>query len=84
MAGRGGGNFLARVMQYVVNEFVVDRLANNQSFQRFAVRSSRTLEDLAQKGAEKKAELAAQLKVFSEDLTDGLSKGFKDGPPRGR
>lgn len=79
MASRG--NFIARVVQYVVNELLVDRLANNHSFQRFAVRSSRALEDLAQKGVQKKAELSEQLQEFSDTFTREFSKGFKDGPP---
>ncbi|CAM6122547.1 unnamed protein product [Calypogeia fissa] len=81
MAGRGGGNFVARVLQYVVNELLVDRLANNRSFQQFAVRSSKTLEDLAQMGAEKKAQIAEEVKEFTEAFTREISKGFKDGPP---
>ncbi|KAL2642865.1 hypothetical protein R1flu_010452 [Riccia fluitans] len=78
MAGRGG-NFIARVMQYVVNELLVDRLANNQSFQRFAVRSSRAIEELAEKSAQKKAELTEQMKDFTETFTSEISKGMKDG-----
>ena len=46
----GGANFFSRVVQYVANELLVDRLANNPSFQRFAVRSSKAIEELAQKG----------------------------------
>ncbi|XP_073385734.1 uncharacterized protein [Physcomitrium patens] len=67
MAGRGG-NFIARVMQYVVNELLVDRLANNQSFQRFAVRSSKAIEEMAQKGVQTKEELTKQLKSYSEQF----------------
>lgn len=80
MAGRGG-NFIARVMQYVVNELLVDRLANNQNFQRFAVRSSKAIEELAEKGAQKKAELAEQMKEITETFSNEISKSLKDGGP---
>ncbi|KAL3678134.1 hypothetical protein R1sor_021090 [Riccia sorocarpa] len=81
MAGKGA-NFIARVMQYVVNELLVDRLANNQSFQRFAVRSSKAIEELAEKSAQKKAELTEQMKEFTETFTSEISKGMKDGNGR--
>jgi hypothetical protein len=76
MSGRG--NFLARVVQYVVNELVVDRLANNASFQRFAVMSSKTIEDVAQKGLQAREELTHQLKVYSESFKEEISRSLKD------
>ncbi|CAL9138957.1 unnamed protein product, partial [Musa acuminata var. zebrina] len=45
-----GGNFLGRVISYVVNEVVVEGLANNRAFQRFAVRTSKAIEDVSTKG----------------------------------
>jgi hypothetical protein len=76
MSGRG--NFLARVVQYVVNELVVDRLANNVSFQRFAVMSSKAIEDVAQKGLQAREELTHQLKVYSESFKEEISRSLKD------
>jgi len=76
MSGRG--NFLARVVQYVVNELVVDRLANNISFQRFAVMSSKAIEDVAQKGLQAREELTHQLKVYSESFKEEISQSLKD------
>ncbi|KAF1883855.1 hypothetical protein Lal_00038347 [Lupinus albus] len=46
----GGGNFVHRVLSYVVNELVVNGLANNPAFQRFAVRTSKKIEDISVKG----------------------------------
>ncbi|CAK9862874.1 unnamed protein product [Sphagnum jensenii] len=87
MSGRG--NFVARVVQYVVNELVVDRLANNVSFQRFAVMSSKAIEDVAQKdmilciskvpqGLQAREELTHQLKVYSESFKEEISRSLKD------
>ncbi|CAD6263125.1 unnamed protein product [Miscanthus lutarioriparius] len=45
-----GGNLFGRVLSYVVNEFLVEGLANNRAFQRFAVKTNRTLENLSSKG----------------------------------
>ncbi|KAI4353377.1 hypothetical protein L6164_002334 [Bauhinia variegata] len=61
-----GGNFMQRVISYVVNEMVVNGLANSPAFQRFAVRTSRRIEDISSKAAQKKQELAEQLKDVSE------------------
>jgi len=66
------------VVQYVVNELVVDRLANNASFQRFAVMSSKAIEDVAQKGLQAREELTHQLKVYSESFKEEISRSLKD------
>jgi len=74
----GGGNFIGRVMQYLVNELLVDRLANNQAFQRFAVRSSRAVEEMAQKGLQTKEELTRNLKGYSEAFGEEIERQLKD------
>ncbi|KAJ7299304.1 hypothetical protein O6H91_12G036500 [Diphasiastrum complanatum] len=82
----GGGkvmSFVARTMQYVVNELLVDRLSNNVTFQKFAVRSAKTIEDITQKGFQTKEELAVKLKTFSEEFSEELTQRFKD-PKRQR
>lgn len=45
-----GGSFLGRVASWVVNELVVDSLANNKAFQRFAVRTAKAAEEIAEHG----------------------------------
>ncbi|KAJ8464111.1 hypothetical protein OPV22_026663 [Ensete ventricosum] len=62
-----GGNFLGRVISYVVNELVVDGLANNRTFQRFAVRTSKAIEDVSTKAAQARERLVAQLKDTTKD-----------------
>ncbi|KAA8517773.1 hypothetical protein F0562_015266 [Nyssa sinensis] len=64
----GGGNFMHRVISYVVNELVVNGLANSPAFQRFAVRTSKRIEDISSKAAQKKQELAEQMKDLSKNL----------------
>ncbi len=64
----GGGNFVHRVMSYVVNELIVNSLANSPSFQRFAVRTSKRIEDVSSKAMQKKQELAEQLKDISKNM----------------
>ncbi|KAG0461050.1 hypothetical protein HPP92_021347 [Vanilla planifolia] len=61
-----GGNFLGRIIGYVVNELVVEGLANNPSFQRFAVRTSKTLQDLSTKAEQTKQELTEQIREASK------------------
>ncbi|KAK8959932.1 hypothetical protein KSP40_PGU008699 [Platanthera guangdongensis] len=63
-----GGNFIGRIVSYVVNELVVEGLANNQSFQRFAVRTSKTLQDLSIKAERTKQEVAEQIREASKNF----------------
>ncbi|KAK7339905.1 hypothetical protein VNO77_20591 [Canavalia gladiata] len=58
----GGANFMHRIISYVVNEVVVNGLANSPAFQRFAVRTSKRMEDISNKAVQKKQELAEQIK----------------------
>ena len=71
----GGGNFVHRVMSYLVNELLVDSLANSRAFQRFAVKTSKRIEDIQNIAAKKKEQLAEQMKDFSKNMEDS----FKDG-----
>ncbi|KAG6596336.1 hypothetical protein SDJN02_09065 [Cucurbita argyrosperma subsp. argyrosperma] len=63
-----GGNFMHRVVSYLVNEVLVNSLANSRSFQRFAVRTSKQIEDISTKAAQKKQELAEQMKDLSKNF----------------
>ncbi|KAJ9180558.1 hypothetical protein P3X46_008782 [Hevea brasiliensis] len=63
-----GGNFMHRVISYVVNELVVNGLANSPAFQRFAVRTSRKIEDISNIAEKKRQELAEQMKDFSKNM----------------
>ncbi|BAT84070.1 uncharacterized protein HKW66_Vig0115570 [Vigna angularis] len=62
----GGANFMQRVLSYVVNEVVVNGLANSPAFQRFAVRTSRSIEDISSKAIQKRQEIIEQVKDISE------------------
>ncbi|XP_027353004.1 uncharacterized protein LOC113863573 [Abrus precatorius] len=64
----GGANFMNRVISYVVNEVVVNGLANSPAFQRFAVRTSKRIEDISSKAVQKKQELAEQIKDISKNM----------------
>ncbi|XP_043725823.1 uncharacterized protein LOC122672408 [Telopea speciosissima] len=56
-----GGNFVGRVISYVVNELVVNTLANSPAFQRFAVRTSKRMEEVSNLAVRKRQELQEQL-----------------------
>ncbi|KAL6782677.1 hypothetical protein ACKKBG_A07695 [Auxenochlorella protothecoides x Auxenochlorella symbiontica] len=75
--------FLQRLMNYWLNEVLVNTLANSRTFQKFAVRSSASVEELAKKTAEHKERIAGQggdfMKVFREEMTKGLSDLQKKG-----
>ncbi|PSS32696.1 Phycobilisome rod-core linker polypeptide like [Actinidia chinensis var. chinensis] len=63
-----GGNFMHRVISYVVNEVVVNGLANSPAFQRFAVRTSKRIEEISSKAVQKRQELAEQVKDLSKNF----------------
>ncbi|KAK9126700.1 hypothetical protein Scep_015546 [Stephania cephalantha] len=63
-----GGNYMGRVLSYLVNELLVNSLANSPSFQRFAVRTSKRMEELSNIAARKRQELAEQVKDLSKNL----------------
>ncbi|CAN0879693.1 hypothetical protein LINGRAHAP2_LOCUS13222 [Linum grandiflorum] len=64
----GGGNFIHRAVSYLVNELIVNSLANSPAFQRFAVRTSKRLEEATILAAKKQKELAERMK----DVTDNF------------
>ncbi|KAL0291666.1 UNVERIFIED_CONTAM: hypothetical protein Scaly_2626800 [Sesamum calycinum] len=64
----GGGNFIHRVVSYVANELIVNGLANSPRFQRFAVRTSKKLEEYSDIAAQRKREIAEQLKDASKNF----------------
>jgi len=44
--------FVNRIANYVANEIIIKGLANSRTFQRFAVRTDKSLQDLHQTGTE--------------------------------
>ncbi|XP_019084609.1 PREDICTED: uncharacterized protein LOC109128418 [Camelina sativa] len=69
----GGGNFIARVISYVANEFIVNGLANSHAFQRFAVRTSKRIENLSKMAAESKEKVAQQMEEVAKNI-DSMKK----------
>ncbi|KAF3960882.1 hypothetical protein CMV_014446 [Castanea mollissima] len=63
-----GGNIFGRAMSYVLNELVVDRLANSHAFQRFAVRTSKSIDEMINKAASKQRDVTEQVKEFSKNF----------------
>ncbi|KAG4377745.1 hypothetical protein AAZX31_18G183600 [Glycine max] len=70
----GGANFVQRVLSYVVNEVVINGLANSPAFQRFAVRTSKRIEDISNKAVQKRQELAEQIKDISKNMESFKNK----------
>ncbi|RYR29766.1 hypothetical protein Ahy_B01g054274 [Arachis hypogaea] len=70
-----GGNFMHRVISYVVNEVVVNGLANSPAFQRFAVRTSKQIENISKQAVQKRQELTGQIKDISKNMEDTCSNG---------
>ncbi|GMN40358.1 hypothetical protein TIFTF001_009585 [Ficus carica] len=89
-----GGNFMHRVVSYLVNELLVNSLANRllslatgifcsqvarsleakeshtfgPAFQRFAVRTSKRIDDISTIAVKKRQELAEQMKDLSKNF----------------
>ncbi|KAL8262354.1 hypothetical protein R6Q59_026403 [Mikania micrantha] len=71
-----GGNFVQRVMSYLVNEILVDSLANSRTFQRFAVKTSKSMEEMSSLAAKKRQEIAEQVKEISRNFEYCVLKLF--------
>ncbi len=85
-------NLFTRIMQYVVNEFLVDTLANSRLFQRFVVKTNQkwqkgveagkqTLEEIkatqaAQQVTSKLNNKQAQLNTFTSTFFQNLKNEF--------
>jgi hypothetical protein len=69
--------FLARRVEVKESQFTMPPFVCmcSASFQRFAVMSSKAIEDVAQKGLQAREELTHQLKVYSESFKEEVS-GF--------
>jgi hypothetical protein len=78
----GGGNFFARVVQYVANELIVERLSNHPSFQRWAIRTSKQMEDLSKRSSQYKEQAAEQARVYAERLKEEVAKAARDAQKR--
>ncbi|PIA59478.1 hypothetical protein AQUCO_00400395v1 [Aquilegia coerulea] len=63
-----GGNLIARIFSYAINEVLVQGLANNHSFQRFAVRTSKKLEEAAQMAAKTRQGLNEKTREIFESM----------------
>ncbi|KAI3666932.1 hypothetical protein L6452_41973 [Arctium lappa] len=63
-----GGNFVHRVVSYLVNEVLVEGLANSRTFQRFAVKTSKSMEEISSMAAKKRQEIAEQVKEMSRNF----------------
>ncbi|XP_024964084.1 uncharacterized protein LOC112504377 [Cynara cardunculus var. scolymus] len=63
-----GGNFVHRVVSYLVNEVLVESLANSRTFQRFAVKTSKSVEEISSMAAKKRQEIAEQVKEMSRNF----------------
>jgi len=62
-------------MHYVINEVLVDTLANSKTFQRFAVRSNAYFSEVSKKGVEGKEGLADKSQEFLKALREELRNG---------
>lgn len=66
-------------MHYVINEVLVDTLANSKAFQRFAVRSNAYFSEVSKKGVEGREGFTDKsqefLKALREELRNGGGRG---------
>lgn len=78
--------FFQRLFSYLVNEALVNGLANSRTFQRFAIRSNEMFNDLSKKGVEGQQKYSEQaqsfLKTFREEVKKGFEEQSKQAPRR--
>jgi len=75
--------FVNRLANYIANEVLIKGLANSRMFQRFAVRTDKSLTDLHKTGTEtfQKTVEEFSTKAFADGLSGAAAAATK-GPPR--
>lgn len=73
-----GMSLFQRVLNYLVNEVIVQGLANSRTFQRFAVRTDATLNELKNKGTQHHSQLSDQASSFFKTFRKEVSKGIAE------
>ena len=68
-------SLLYRLVNYVVNEVLVEALSNSRTFQRFAVRTDKNLQEAAVELAKKRVEAGARLERHMEEMAENLRRG---------
>ncbi|CAK0783099.1 hypothetical protein CVIRNUC_006294 [Coccomyxa viridis] len=71
-------SFFARVLNHLVNEVLVNGLANNRTFQQLAVRSNAWVADIAKKSAEHQKKIGQQAQDFQKTFRDEMKKGIDE------
>ena len=84
-------SFVSRLANYVLNEFLVDALANSKTFQRFAVRADdamrkgRVLETVAEttsKAKENAEKVAEEARATAAKMMEEAAKKTPPPPPK--
>lgn len=71
-------SFFQRVMNHLLNEVLVNGLANSKLFQRFAIRSNAIFAELGKKSAEGQTEITAKTSEFVRTFREEMKKGLDE------
>ena len=71
--------FVQRLANYLANEVLIKGLAHSRTFQRFAVRTDQTLNELKKNGMEQAS--AAFNSMASQEAVGSVASKVKSGPP---
>ena len=71
--------FVNRVTNYVANEILIKGLANSRTFQRFAIRTDQTLNEMKKNGTDQLN--SAFEEVAKQQVRNASSKTTAAGPP---
>jgi len=72
-------SFIGKIVGYFVNEIVVKVLANNKSFQRFAVKTDHHIKNSAQKAKDVSERVATTAKTTAEKKINDAAQAEKEG-----
>ncbi|KAK9814209.1 hypothetical protein WJX72_002309 [[Myrmecia] bisecta] len=81
--------FFQRVLNHLFHEVLVNGLANNPTFQRFAIRSNKAISEVLERGAQKQSVLGEKAqefhKTFRQEFSKGVDEQFgRNKPPQQR
>ncbi|GMH33719.1 hypothetical protein BSKO_01553 [Bryopsis sp. KO-2023] len=71
-------SFFSRILNHVVNEVLVNSLANSRIFQRFAIRSNEAMKEVVEKGKVVSGQAAEFTHAFTKEFRTELQKGASE------
>ena len=76
--------FLQQAMNYLLNRALTEGLANNRTFQRFAITTDKMLKEVAKEAPKSAEELKRKATEYSRQFSEEFTKALKEEQGKGK